>query len=133
MEPAPRPGGNRQWNGDYHEKQQHTDDRSDPEQLTKFRQRHDINSNFVGQSSHLEEAKRLAITGVGLCFLPEGFTEDEVQKGTLWPVTKTIDDLALDIYVISHSQVPEHLILKYFLNEVAKNVAKTHNNNSHTV
>ena len=105
----------------------------EPEQLTKFRQRHGIESNIVGQSSQLEEAKRLAITGVGLCFLPEGFTEDEVQKGTLWPVTRIIDDLALDIYVISHPQVPEHLILKYFLNEVVKNVAKTHSNNSHTV
>jgi len=100
----------------------------EPDQLTMFRQRHGIEHNIVGQSSHLEEAKRLTTIGAGICFLPEGLTEEEVRKGILWPVTNIIDDLALDIYVISHPQVPEHLTLKYFLNEVVKSAPKANAN-----
>ena len=96
----------------------------EPEQLTKFRLKYDIGHRIAGISSHLEEAKRLTLIGAGICFLPEGFTEIETNKGLLWPITDAIDELTLDILIITHPQVPEHLTRQYFLNEVTKAIPK---------
>lgn len=92
----------------------------EPEQLTKFRLKYNIGHHIAGISSHLEEAKRLTVIGAGICFLPEGFTEIERKNGQLWPITNVIDELTLDIFIITHPQIPEHLTRQYFLNEVLK-------------
>ena len=42
---------------------------------------------------------------------------DEVKDGLLWPLTKEIKDLMLDIYIISHPQIPESRIRQYFIKE----------------
>jgi len=96
----------------------------EPEQLTKFRLKYNIGHHIAGISSHLEEAKRLTLIGAGICFLPEGFTETEENKGKLWPITEAVDELTLDIFIITHPQVPEHLTRQYFLNEVTKAIPK---------
>ena len=92
----------------------------EPEQLTKFRLKYNIGHEIAGMSSQLEEAKRLTLIGAGICFLPEGLTEIEVKNEQLWPITDVIDELTLDIFIITHPQVPEHLSRQYFLNEVLK-------------
>lgn len=92
----------------------------EPEQLTKFRLKYNIGHQIAGMSSQLEEAKRLTLIGAGICFLPEGLTEIEVKNEQLWPITDVIDELTLDIFTITHPQVPEHLYRQYFLNEVLK-------------
>ncbi|MGE3876656.1 MAG: LysR family transcriptional regulator, partial [Parvibaculaceae bacterium] len=62
----------------------------EPDQLSDFRLRHGIGRHVAGVSPHLEEAKRLAVMGVGLCFLPEGYAEPEVASGRLWPVLSPV-------------------------------------------
>ena len=92
----------------------------EPEQLTKFRLQRGLGHQLAGISSHLEEAKRLTLIGAGICFLPEGYTVNEVEDGLLWPLTKAIKDLRLDIFIISHPQIPESLIRQYFIKEVMR-------------
>jgi hypothetical protein len=92
----------------------------EPEQITKFRLKHGLGHRLAGISSHLEEAKRLTLIGAGICFLPEGFTVNEVKDGLLWPLTEVIKDLTLDIFIISHPQTPESLIRQYFIKEVIR-------------
>ena len=54
------------------------------DELTQFRLEHGLGRNIAGISAHLEEAKRLAILGIGLCFLPEGYAQPDVDGGRLW-------------------------------------------------
>ena len=58
------------------------------DELTQFRLEHGLGRNIAGMSAHLEEAKRLAILGVGLCFLPEGYAQPDVDGGRLWPLLR---------------------------------------------
>ena len=91
----------------------------EPEKLTRFRLKHNLGHHTGGISSSLEEAKRLSLSGAGICFLPEGFTEKEVRLNQLWPLTNVMDELTLDIFIITHPRSPERLALQRFLNEVA--------------
>ena len=45
----------------------------EPDELTQFRTRHGLGRHIAGLSEHLEEARRLAVLGVGICYLPEAF------------------------------------------------------------
>ncbi len=92
----------------------------EPEQLTKFRMKHNLGHHIGGISSNLEEAKRLTVAGSGICFLPEGLTEREVRLNQLWPLTDIIDTLTLDIFVITHPKVPERLAIQYFSRQVTE-------------
>lgn len=94
----------------------------EPEQLTKFRMKHNLGHHIGGISSSLEEAKRLTIAGSGICFLPEGFTEREVRLNQLWPLTENIDALTLDIFIITHPKVPERLAIQYFSRQVTEHL-----------
>ena len=58
------------------------------DELTQFRLEHGLGRNIAGMSDHLEEAKRLAVLGVGLCFLPEGYAQPDVEAGRLWPLLR---------------------------------------------
>ena len=92
----------------------------EPEKLTKFRIKNNLGHHIGGISSSLEEAKRLTLSGAGICFLPEGFTANEVRDNLLWPVTEVIDELTLKIFVMAHPMVPVRLAVQYFLNISSK-------------
>lgn len=90
----------------------------EPDQLTKYRLRHGLGTQVAGLSEHLEEAKRLTILGVGLCFLPENFAAPDVAAGRLWPLTPPAPEPAMDIYVITNPRAPRHLAKQLFLEEL---------------
>ena len=80
----------------------------EPEQQTKFRQQYDLGRRVAGLSEHLEEARRLTILGVGLCFLPVAFVAREVADGKLRPVLAPGNEPKSDIFVISNPTAPSH-------------------------
>ena len=90
----------------------------EPDQLTKFRLKYNLGHYVGGMSTSLEEAKRLTVAGAGICFLPEGFTENEVESGQLWPVTEFMDELTLEIFLISRQRIPKRLAQQLFINKV---------------
>jgi DNA-binding transcriptional LysR family regulator len=92
----------------------------EPEKLTKFRLKNHLGHHIGGISSSLEEAKRLTLSGAGICFLPEGFTVGEVKNDLLWPVTEVIDELTLKIFLIAHPTIPVRLAVQYFLDISSK-------------
>ena len=57
----------------------------EPDELTHYRLCHSLGFDISGMSDNLEEAKRLALLGIGVCFLPEGFAAPEVAQGQLEP------------------------------------------------
>ena len=71
------------------------------DELTEYRLQHGLGLNVAGMSEHLEEAKRLAIGGVGLCFLPERFAQPDVDAGRLWPLLTGDDVPRNDIFLIT--------------------------------
>jgi len=80
----------------------------EPESLTRFRQRSGLGTHLAGLSEHLEEARRLTILGVGLCFLPEAFADKDVNNGNLHPVLAAGTDPVSTIFVISNPDAPQH-------------------------
>jgi len=80
----------------------------EPDELTRYRMRYNIGQHVAGLSEHLEEARRLAVLGVGVCFLPETFASGDVTQGRLHPVLARGNDPASDIYVISNPRAPSH-------------------------
>jgi DNA-binding transcriptional LysR family regulator len=87
----------------------------EPDVISRYRLQYGLGRVVAGQSEHLEEAKRLTVQGVGLCFLPEPFAEPEVAQGLLWPVLPETERFTSDIYVISlpreRLQLPARLFL----------------------
>lgn len=73
----------------------------EPDVISRYRLQHGLGRVVAGQSEHLDEAKRLTIQGVGLCFLPEPFVRAEVADDLLWPLLPKTQSFTSDIYVIS--------------------------------
>ena len=80
----------------------------EPDELTRFRLRFNLGRHVAGLSEHLEEARRLAILGVGVCFLPEAFVSGDVEDGKLHAVLARGKDPASDIFLISNPDAPIH-------------------------
>lgn len=80
----------------------------EPDELTRFRTRYNIGRHVAGLSEHLEEAKRLTLLGVGVCFLPDSFAAREVAEGNLSALLARGRDPASDIFVISNPEAPAH-------------------------
>jgi DNA-binding transcriptional LysR family regulator len=80
----------------------------EPEQQTRFRLRYGLGRHVAGLSEHLEEARRLTVLGVGLCFLPVAFVARDVADGKLHPVLQPGNDPQSNIFVISNPNAPAH-------------------------
>ena len=90
----------------------------EPEALKTFRIETGCGRNVVGRSVHLGELRRLAILGVGICFLPEQFAAPDVEAGRLWPLTPDCRDWGLDIYLITNPDAPRQRLRRLFIDEV---------------
>ena len=90
----------------------------EPEALKTFRIETGIGRKVVGRSVHLGELRRLAILGVGICFLPEQFAAPDVEAGRLWPLTPDCRDWGLDIYLITNPDAPRQRLRRLFIDEV---------------
>ncbi|MDX8528239.1 LysR family transcriptional regulator [Mesorhizobium sp. MSK_1335] len=88
------------------------------DELTQFRVEHGLGRNIAGISDHLEEAKRLAILGVGLCFLPEGYAQPDVDAGRLWPLLSGSNVPCTNMFVVTDPQSPSHTARELFIAEI---------------
>ena len=90
----------------------------EPDLLTAYRARHGLGRSVAGLSEHLDEAKRLTILGVGICFLPDGFAEPDVQAGRLWPLLERGDRPSMPVYVITNPRAPRKRARELLLSEI---------------
>ncbi|MBZ9725839.1 LysR family transcriptional regulator [Mesorhizobium sp. CO1-1-11] len=90
------------------------------DELTQFRLEHGLGRNIAGMSDHLEEAKRLAVLGVGLCFLPEGYAQPDVDAGRLWPLLEGADVPHNNMFVVTDPQSPAHIARDLFIAEIVE-------------
>ena len=94
------------------------------DELTQFRLEHGLGRNIAGISAHLEEAKRLAILGIGLCFLPEGYAQPDVDGGRLWPLVSGSKVPRTEMFVVTDPQSPAHAARDRFIAEVVGRSAR---------
>lgn len=80
----------------------------EPDQLRRFRHRHQLGRRVVGMSEQLEEARRLVKLGVGICFLPEALAAGDVVNGTLHPLLAPADEPGSDIHLVYSPNAPKH-------------------------
>ncbi len=92
----------------------------EPDDLTRFRLQYGLGKTRTGISDHLEEAKRLAIMGVGICFLPEKFARRDVERERLWPVLDSSYGPTMDLYLITNPLAPRHRACELFCDELAE-------------
>lgn len=55
-----------------------------------------------GTSAHVEEVRRMIVSGIGLGLLPWTSAREEVRAGLLWPVRTTGEWLGTHIYMLRH-------------------------------
>lgn len=92
----------------------------EPDELTDFRVRHGIGTQVAGMTEHLEEARRLTILGVGLCFLPEGLAAPDVAAGRLWPLLPLKDSPRMDVFIIENPNTSRRVAGFRFREELLK-------------
>ena len=90
----------------------------EPDVLTAYRTRHCLGLNVAGLSEHLDEAKRLTILGVGVCFLPEPFAGPDVEIGRLWPLLGPAERPSTPVFVITNPRAPNKLARQLLLAEI---------------
>jgi DNA-binding transcriptional LysR family regulator len=90
----------------------------EPDELTAYRSRHGLGLEVAGLSEHLDEAKRLTILGVGICFLPEAFAAPDVETGRLWPLLRHEDQPCMPVFVITNPRAPGKLARQLLLAEI---------------
>lgn len=80
----------------------------EPEQLTAYRLKYGLGRIIAGLAERIEEARRLALLSVGICFLPEELAKPDVIAGRLHQVLETDDNPSSEIFLISNPQAPAH-------------------------
>lgn len=95
------------------------------DELTHFRQEHGLGRFVAGISNHLEEAKRLAMLGVGLCFLPEAYAQPDVDAGRLWPLLAGEEAPRTNIYVVTCPNNPAQISRELFIAEIGEKLKCT--------
>jgi DNA-binding transcriptional LysR family regulator len=83
-----------------------------------YRTRHGLGLQVAGLSEHLDEAKRLTMLGVGICFLPEGFAAPDVAAGRLWPLLHRAEQPSIPVFVITNQRAPSKLARQLLLAEI---------------
>jgi DNA-binding transcriptional LysR family regulator len=91
----------------------------EPEPVVKYRLRHGIGRQSSAVCQDLDEAKRLVMLGVGVCFLPEALAEREIADGGLWPILAA-DEPAIDIFVITNPKAAPNPARQRFLEELRR-------------
>ncbi|WAX96925.1 LysR family transcriptional regulator [Aminobacter sp. NyZ550] len=96
----------------------------EPVELTDFRLRYGLGRLSAGMSEHLEEAKRMTVLGVGLCFLPDGFARPDVEAGRLWPLLSQGDVPQMDIFVMTNAVAPARLARQLLVDELVQHAMR---------
>jgi len=80
-----------------------TDDLNDAlRPVALLRRQYELNQRIIGQSSHLEEVKRMILCGLGIGPLPVHVVEKDVKDGLLWRLPPYKKPPAVDIYLVTN-------------------------------
>lgn len=92
----------------------------EPDELTDFRVKNGLGTNVAGMTEYLEEARRLTMLGVGLCFLPEGYAAPDVAANRLWPLLPKAGAPRMDVFIIENPNAARRMAGTRFREELLK-------------
>ena len=90
----------------------------EPDLLTAYRAQHGLGLEVAGLSAQLDEAKRLTMLGIGVCFLPKEFAAPDVAAKKLWALLPDRELPAMPIFVITNPRSPHKLARQLLLTEI---------------
>lgn len=67
--------------------------------VTLLRAQSDLSERIIGTSSHLEEVRRMVISGVGIGPLPLHVVARDVEDGLLWRLPPYVNPPAIDVHL----------------------------------
>lgn len=80
-----------------------TDDIADAlRPIAMLRRQYELEQRIVGQSSHLEEVRRMILCGLGIGPLPIHVVERDVRDGNLWRLPPYRNPPAIDIFLVTN-------------------------------
>jgi len=80
-----------------------TDDIADAlRPVAMLRRQYELEQRIVGQSSHLEEVRRMILCGLGIGPLPIHVAERDVREGLLWRLPPYKNPPAIDIFLATN-------------------------------
>ncbi len=80
-----------------------TDDLNDAlRPVALLRRQYELDQRIIGQSSHLEEVRRMILCGLGIGPLPVHAVEKDVKDGLLWRLPPYKKPPAVDIYLVTN-------------------------------
>jgi len=80
-----------------------TDDLNDAlRPVALLRRQYELDQRIIGQSSHLEEVRRMILCGLGIGPLPVHVVEKDVKDGQLWRLPPYKTPPAVDIYLVTN-------------------------------
>jgi DNA-binding transcriptional LysR family regulator len=94
-----------------------TDDLNDAlRPVALLRRQYELDQRIIGQSSQLEEVRRMILCGLGIGPLPVHVVEKDVKEGLLWRLPPYKNPPAVDIYLVTNPKKrlnrAEDLIIK---------------------
>lgn len=79
----------------------------EPDELRAFRLQFGLGEKVAAVTEHLEEAKRFALLGMGLSFLPESYASADEADGRLWPLLPREIVPSIAVYIIDNPSFPQ--------------------------
>lgn len=92
--------------------------------LAIFRAQHGLQGPVVGQSSSLQEIRRMVLAGWGIGCLPEHLVAKDISEGKLWPLPPYDGVADIDLNLMWHSDArfstAESTFIEFFFNAMSK-------------
>lgn len=83
--------------------------------VREFRRQHGWGRKKAGQSLDIGEVKRLLHAGVGISLLPRDMVEKEIEDGSFWPLSPSIEGLSDDVYLVTNKNASRHFAARKFV------------------
>lgn len=83
--------------------------------VQRYRARHGWGKSVAGQSTDMNEVKRMVLAGLGIALLPREFLEPEFERGQLCTLMPPSPETQDDIFVVTHPRNPRYFAVRRFL------------------
>ncbi len=93
--------------------------------VAALRQRLGLDQQIVGQSSNLEEVRRMIVCGLGIGALPLHVAQGDVEAGQLWRLPSLDTPPAVDIFLVTNPAKRQNRAEQLVLDQLQAAVAAT--------
>lgn len=93
--------------------------------VTELRREVGLDTRVVGQSTHLEEVRRMIVAGLGIGPLPLHVVEEDIKLHKLWRLPPYAAPPAIDVHLAWHPKARHNRAEAAFLQQLQRLIAQT--------